>query len=269
MGVMLAPARNDDSSFSGPAPLDATSLGLASDEAHGTPSPEAIRPIGERLKRALEQGGVPQLLRRGLNRVASPWVEFGSVTFYRRRLDREPEIPRPRPGLSVLEASLDDIPLVLQVSDPRRTDEIVRERLGRGDLCFLALDAAGRPTHSGWATRLGAHVPELERDVVLRSHEAYLYDAFTPPARRGHGAFGFVLDHLFAKLQALGARVVYSYVRSDDPKGQRSACVRLRPVGTLAHVRLCGRAPLIFGGWARGLPTLVKHLVDDEDRCLR
>jgi len=266
--LMLASARNDDAAASGPAPLDAARE-LSGDEAHRFSRPEEMRPIGERLRHALEQGGVPQLLRRSLNHVASPWIEFGSVTFFRRRLDLGLEVPRPRPGLSVFHASLDDVALVLEASDPRRTQEIVRERLGRGDLCFLALDAAGRPIHSGWATMLGAHVPELERHVVLRRHEAYLYDAFTPPTRRGHGAFGFVLDHLFAKLQALGARVVYSYVRSDDPKGQRSACVRLRPVGTLAHVRLNGRAPLIFGGSGNGLPTFVRQLVDYDGRSLR
>ena len=265
---MLASARNDDAAASGPAPLDAARE-LSGDEAHRFSRPEEMRPIGERLRHALEQGGVPQLLRRSLSRLASPWIEFGSVTFFRRRLDLGLEVPRPRPGLSVFHASLDDVALVLEASDPRRTQEIVRERLGRGDLCFLALDAAGRPIHSGWATMLGAHVPELERHVVLRRHEAYLYDAFTPPTRRGHGAFGFVLDHLFAKLQAVGARVVYSYVRSDDPKGQRSACVRLRPVGTLAHVRLNGRAPLIFGGSGNGLPTFVRQLVDYDGRSLR
>jgi len=169
----------------------------------------------------------------------------------------------------VYQASLDDIKMVLSVSDPRRTEEVVRERLGRGDLCFLALDAAGTPVHSDWATTLGAHVPELERHVVLKRDEAYLYDAFTPPERRGHGAFGFVLDHLFAKLQTMGARTVYSYVRSDDPKGQRSACVRLRPVGTLAHVRLHGRGPLIVGRRGNRLPTLVRKLVDDAGCSLR
>jgi len=228
-----------------------------------------MRPVAERLRRAFEQGGMPQLLRRSLNHLASPWLAFGSVTFFRRRLDVGPEVARPRPGLSVYEASLDDIAMILSASDPRRTEEIVRERLGRGDLCFLALDPAGIPVHSGWATTLGAHVPELRRHVVLKSHEAYLYDAFTPPERRGHGAFGFVLDHLFVKLQAMGSRTVYSYVRSDDPKGQRSACVRLRPVGTLTHVRVDGRGPVIFGQRGNGLPTLVKKLVDDAGRSLR
>jgi len=236
---------------------------------NGFPNSERIRPIVERFRLALQQGGVPQVLRRGVNHLTSPWVEFGSVTFFRRRLDAGPEVPRPRQGLFAVQAALEDVPLVLEASDPRRTVEIVKERLGRGDLCFLALDPSGRPVHSGWATMLGAHVPELERDVVLKRHEAYLYDAFTPPSRRGHGAFGFVLDHLFEKLQSLGARVVYSYVRSDDPRGQRAACVRLRPIGTLTHVRLNGRAPLIFGGPGNGLPTLVRQLVDDGGCSLR
>lgn len=221
------------------------------------------RSVGDRVSAALDQGGVPQLLRRGLNRLTSPWVEFGSVTFFRRRLDRGPEVARARSGLSVLHASLDDVALVLEVSDPRRTPGMVQERLRRGDLCFLALDSAGSPVHSGWATTHGARVPELERDVVLRWDEAYLYDAFTPPMRRGHGAFGFVLDHLFAALQERGARAVYSYVRSDDPRGQRAACVRLRPVGTLAYIRLYGRAPLVYGRSRSAMPTLVRGAVEN------
>jgi len=265
---MLASARNDDSGSSGHAPFD-DATALPGEDVSGLAGPDEMRPLGERLRQALEQGGVPQLLRRSVNHLTSPWLEFGSVTFFHRRLDRGPEVPRLRPGLAIFHASLDDVPLVLEASDPRRTGEIVRERLRRGDLCFLALDAAGRPIHSGWATTVGAHVPELERDIALRAHEAYLYDAFTPPSRRGTGAFGFVLDHLFTMLQSLDARVVYSYVRSDDPKGQRAACVRLRPIGTLTHIRLNGRAPLVFGGLGNGLPTLVRRLLDDEGRSLR
>src|SRR5262245_47020373 len=246
--------------MSAPTPNDACSSGHA--------RAEELRPLGARLRHALQQGGVRQLLRRSANRLASPWLEFGSVTFFRRPLDGGPEVPRARPGLEIFEASLADVSLILEASDPRRTCRIVSERLRRGDLCFMALDPEGRPIHSGWATIVGAHVPELERDIVLRRHEAYLYDAFTPPSRRGTGAFGFVLDHLSAKLQALGARVVYSYVRSDDPKGQRAACVRLRPVGTVRHVRVNGRAPLLVGVHNR-LPTLVRRLVDDKGRPLR
>src|SRR5215510_16164399 len=158
---MLAPARDDDSAASDPVPR------------HDEASRKAAPGMSERLHRALQQGGVPQLLRRSLNRLASPWLEFGSVTFFRRWLDRGPEVPRPRPGLSVYQASLDDVAMVLEASDPRRTKEIVQERLGRGDLCFLALDDDDRPIHSGWATLVGAHVPRSEEhtsELQSRGH---------------------------------------------------------------------------------------------------
>src|SRR5437660_1965190 len=211
---------------------------LPDKERSGIVGRSESRSMGDRVSAAIDQGGVPQLLRRGLNRLTSPWVEFGSVTFFRRRLDGGPEVARARAGLSVLHASLADIALVLEVSDPRRTPGMVQERLRRGDLCFLALDAAGRPVHSGWAATQGPHGPALQRDVGLRREEAYLYDAFTPPMRRGNGAFGFVLDHLFAALPERGARVVYSYVRSDYTRGHRAACMHLSPVSTLAYLSL-------------------------------
>src|SRR5262249_16473283 len=125
---MLAPARDDDSAASDPVPRH--------DEASRKAAPGMSERLhralqqARRLRRARQQGGVPQLLGRSLNRLASPWLEFGSVTFFRRWLDRGPEVPRPRPGLFVYQASLDDIAMVLEASDPRRTKDVVRERLG-------------------------------------------------------------------------------------------------------------------------------------------
>src|SRR5215475_4535292 len=124
---MLAPARDDDAAASDPVPR------------HDEDSEKAAPGMSERLHRALQQGGVPQLLRRSANRLASPWLEFGSVTFFRRRLDGGREVPRARPGLEIFEASLADVSLILEASDPRRTCHIVMERLRRGDLCFMAL----------------------------------------------------------------------------------------------------------------------------------
>src|SRR5262249_8673556 len=118
---MLAPARNDDPGSSDHATLDDAAKiqpGLPRDDEYELSRGVEMRPVAERLRHALKQGGVPQLLRRSLNHVASPWLEFGSVTFFRRRLDVGPEVPRSRPGLSVYQASLDDIKMVLSASDP-------------------------------------------------------------------------------------------------------------------------------------------------------
>jgi len=266
---MLAPARNDDSGSSGHAPFDDVTRALPGEDTSGLARPYEMRPLGERLRQALEQGGVRQLLRRSVNHLASPWFEFGSVTFFRRRLDRAPEVARLRPGLAIFHATLDDVPLVLQASDPRRTGEIVRERLRRGDLCFLALDAAAvRSTRGGpppWVrtSRSSSATSSCERarptcTTPLRRHR----DA--GPGRSGSSS---ITSSRSSSCSARG--VVYSYVRSDDPKGQRAACVRLRPIGALTHIRLNGRAPLVFGGPRNGLPTLVRRLLDDEGRSLR
>jgi len=121
----------------------------------------------------------------------------------------------------------------------------------------------GSPVHSGWATTHGARVPELERDVVLRWDEAYLYDAFTPPMRRGHGAFGFVLDHLFAALQERGARAVYSLRTQRRSQGPARGLRATASGRTLAYIRLYGRAPLVYGRSRSAMPTLVRGAVEN------
>jgi glycosyltransferase involved in cell wall biosynthesis len=221
------------------------------------------RPRVDRVLDALEQGGLRQVARRALGKLGASVAEMGSLAFFRRDIGAAAEGPRRRLPLSVRRATFADLERVLESSDPRRGRDLVVERLARGDWCFLAFDADGRPIHSGWATLTRARVPELEKDVLVREHEAYLYDAYTPPSRRGHGAFGFVLDHIFAELQARGVKATYSYVRSDDPEGQRSAAQRLRPIGCVHYLRLrWRRAPLLFGAKALGLPLLV----DPDDR---
>src|SRR5207245_11393982 len=111
---MLAPARNDDSGSSGHAPFDDVTRALPGEDTSGLARPYEMRPLGERLRQALEQGGVRQLLRRSVNHLACPWFEFGSVTFFRRRLDRAPEVARLLPGLAVFSATIADVSQVLE-----------------------------------------------------------------------------------------------------------------------------------------------------------
>jgi hypothetical protein len=119
----------------------------------------------------------------------------------------------------------------------------------------VAEDAAGRLMHTGWLTTSRAHIPELDLDVILRPAEAYLYDAWALPDRRGHGAFGLVLDEIFGRLQSAGFIRAYSYVRGDNAYGLTSARRRLRPVGRLWYVSVFGRS-VVLGPRGGGLPEL-------------
>ena len=191
---------------------------------------------------------------RILNRFLGPGLDVGSVQFFARDLNGA--LRRARPStLTVRAASVDEIDRLLDCCHPARDPATLKERFGRGDQCFVAEDAGGRLMHTGWVTTSRAHIPELDLDVIMRAAEAYLYDAWAPPDRRGNGAFGLVLDEIFARLQAAGFSRAYSYVRGDNHYGLTSARRRLQPVARLWYVNLFGRS-VVLGRRGAGLPEL-------------
>jgi hypothetical protein len=215
--------------------------------------------------RAWEEGGPPQLVMRAANRLTAGLLDFGSVTFFRRPLAQYPlEAPVPA-ELTIHPATLIDRRRVLEGCDPRRPVSVILERLRRGDVCFLAQDAAGRVMHSDWVTTTRGHVPELQMDVVLRPGEAYLYDAYTPPALRGQRLFGIVLDAMFASLRCAGVGTAYSYVRGDTPVGLERACRRLQPIGSLWYGRFRAYPPVVLGSRGRGFPILERSGAARDD----
>jgi hypothetical protein len=74
-----------------------------------------------------------------------------------------------------------------------------------------------------------------------------------------------VLDFIFESLQANGFTRTYSYVRGDQPDRLAGAARRLRPVGKLWYLRVCGRS-LVLGRRGEALPSLVRPTSMDRLR---
>ncbi len=220
------------------------------------------------VERAWSEGGTSQLLMRSFNRAARGAVECGSVTFFRRALLASPLEPPPPVGVTIHVATLADRRRVVEGCDPRRDPALIAARLRRGDVCFLAADGAGRVLHSDWVTTVRGHVPEIRMDLVPRPGEAYMYDAYTPPAHRGRRLFGIVLDAMFVSLRCAGLHTAYSYVRGDSPTGIAGARRRLAPVGTLWYVRAGSWPPLAVGPRGEGMPQLVRTTAAGGDDAL-
>jgi hypothetical protein len=195
------------------------------------------------------------LAGRSLRRILAPDVDFGRVQFFARELDAGFSEPR-KSALRVRIASVDEIAHLLESSHPARDSTGLRKRFQRGDECFAVEDASRRLVHTSWLTTTRGHIPELNMAIVLRPGEAYLYDAYAPPDRRGHGAFGLALDFTFDRLQRAGFTRAYSYVRGDNVLGLIGALRRLRPVGELWYLRVRDRS-LVFGGRERVVAVLV------------
>lgn len=220
-----------------------------------------VSDVGSPLRRAadlLRRRGLAHVLWRVARRLSAPVVDLCWVTCFVHELDREPSAQADG-AFRVRLATPADLPLVLEASDPRRTAAMLGRRFERGDRCFLALDAQGRAVHSRWLSTERGYIPELHMDVALRPGEAYFYDGYTRADHRGKGADSAVRRFIFGWLRAAGCARAYSYVRGDNPVGQRAAARWQAPTGTVGALRLLSLTPLVFGHRRVARPLLVRR----------
>jgi GNAT superfamily N-acetyltransferase len=70
---------------------------------------------------------------------------------------------------------------------PDQSGEGIRRRLKEGHVCFAVWHEA-RIVHAAWVAVGRAPIEYLARDLSLGPDEVFVFDAFTAPAFRGHGA---------------------------------------------------------------------------------
>lgn len=207
----------------------------------------------------LREGGPLQLVLRTFQKLASPLVEFGNITFVMRDLNESLPEPRAALDLELRRASLADFESLLELSHAAQSERALRERFRHGDLCFVAVDPVHRIVHSRWVLIGRGHVPELGMDLILRPDEAYFYDGFTRPDMRGRGIDGVLRHFIFSSLHAAGFNTAYSYVRGDNPVASRAARRWQKPAGRFWYLRLRGSSPLVIGKRTSSTPALEKR----------
>ena len=146
--------------------------------------PRAARPRTAALTRALE------IYRtRGLR---ATWFSALGEAGYRRLLAFERRLDQP------VRAWASDLPLRVDRLRRFEVDEYrtlrpdysaatIRRRLAEDQACVVGR-AGGRIVTAGWVVRGRVSIAYLGGDVELERGEAYLYDWFTEPRSRGHGA---------------------------------------------------------------------------------
>ncbi len=86
-------------------------------------------------------------------------------------------------GVIVRMGRYDDVPRLRQLL-PRSPSGLFVRRLSRGDIFFVA-QSGEEIVHQVWITFKDRWVPFLDKRVVLREKEAYLYQSYTAPDFRG------------------------------------------------------------------------------------
>jgi ubiquinone/menaquinone biosynthesis C-methylase UbiE len=200
-------------------------------------------------------------------------IECGSVRFFARELDQELPAAGPQTDFQLRLASVQDIPMLVREGDPSQaSEEMVRDRFERGDLCFIAESANGELVHSRWVACEKGYVPELGMDVLLKPGEAYMYGGYTSLRWRRAGVDGAVRLHIFRTMRTRGCSWVCSYVRGDSPSALRAAARLQSPVGSVWYLRIGPGESWLVPAARPSRPSLGKpeKLANEErDRLLR
>lgn len=217
--------------------------------------------ISRRAILVLKREGVLRGLLRVFHKLISPLVKFGSITFFVQDLDCK--LPERRPALDMTMRQTLSIDFdALRECDRSLSNAVVRERFERGDVCFVAIDAQDKIAHSNWVSTTRGHIPELDRDLILRPREAYMYNTITRPDLRGCGLFADVRGFLVKRLHADGCKSLFFYVRGDNYIGLRAEGLRLRSPGKFWYLRVRGLRPLVIGRRSPELPSLIKSAAE-------
>ena len=119
---------------------------------------------------------------------------------------------------------------------PDQSEEEIRRRLAEGHLCF-AVWHVERIVHAAWVAVGRAPIEYLSRELDLDPDEVFVFDAFTTPGFRGHGASPLRALAVGRHFATRGFRRVLTAVHPENRTGFRPVeKVGSRRVGVLGYV---------------------------------
>jgi ribosomal protein S18 acetylase RimI-like enzyme len=161
------------------------------------------------------------------------------------------------PGILVREATSQDVHLF---SDKK----LFRDRLHQGHRCFMGIEeATGKLTNYRWVNPSAAYVPELQRYMILKPGEVYVYDLNTLPEFRRRGIDSYTRHWLYTYLRDTGYTKVWAYIHGDNQASLKASLVLLRHVGRIWYVQPLGCQPIMIGGRSQRFPR-IRKLSDAE-----
>lgn len=138
-------------------------------------------------------------------------------------------------------AGAEDIDELVRV-EPGTPATMCAERLRSHFKCFAVKDGA-RIVAKMWCDLAECNDPGFRRP--LTSREAYLFNAYTDPALRGHNLAPYMRQQCYAALRAMGRDVMFSCTVQSNTAARRFK----QKLGAVEEL-LCANVTL-FGRWSR------------------
>jgi GNAT superfamily N-acetyltransferase len=184
--------------------------------------------------------GSKDLSIRVLRRLVSPVLRVGSVYFLDRDLNTLLPPPQPVCGITIRQATANDVHLFDGMNDAHRLIAQARDRLNRGHLWFVAIeDSTRRLAHYRWVSTTTALIPELNRHIICAPQEAYFYDLYTLPEFRRRGIDGYSRQTIYEYVRReLGIRRILVYICADNHPSLQAARPYLKIIGRVWYAEI-------------------------------
>jgi len=197
------------------------------------------------IQRTWKDGGLKIVLARTFKKMTRPAFKAGSLVFIECDLRNLCNERRVVSGIILREATVNDAHLF-------EDRELFFERLREGHRCFMGIEeATGKLTNYRWVSTSTAWIPELNRYLVLRPDEAYVYDLNTLPEFRRRGIDAYTRHAIYTYLRDSGYTKVYAYIHGDNLPSIKASRILLQPMGRVWYLQLRGCEPIIIGGKAK------------------
>jgi GNAT superfamily N-acetyltransferase len=204
------------------------------------------------VQRAWMDYGPKIVLTRALKKIARPAFKTGSLVFFECDLRKPMPERRELPSIVIREATTQDAAMF---SD----QAVFFERLAEGHRCFMGIEkATGRLTNYRWVSTVSAYFPELQRHLILKPGEAYVYDLRTLPEFRRLGIDAYTRHRIYSYLRDTGYTKIYAYIHGDNRPSLNAGRTLLRSIGRVWYFELRGCIPIMISRRQPGFPELVR-----------
>lgn len=196
------------------------------------------RALFSKITQLFGDGGLPAVAAAACHKLISPWIETGYIEFFAGDFCRCIPTDMCNAAMSVRQASIDDIPMILDVYESPGSAEKIEKRFGSGDSCFIAVNGRNNVVHVSWVSHRLIRVPELNLELPLRRGELYNYDVYTRPDMRRQGVDAAARACTYRQLREMGCHRIYLYVHGENVAGLRAARRSLNSIRMLRYWRL-------------------------------
>ncbi len=202
--------------------------------------------------------GVRATIGLALKKLVSPVARMGSL--YLMECDLPSGLPevKPVPGIVAREAFLEEIHLLDGTENEAEKKRDALQRFKRGDRWFVGIDnSTGKLANFRWVTTAWELVPELERNVIPKAGQAFIYALYTAPEYRRRGIDSFTRQYTYDLLyRTAGIKTVLATIFAENTVSIQAGKKFLRKIGRVWYLSILGGPTRVFWWPNPNMPAL-------------